>query len=139
MKKDELNPSATIQIDVQELDLEDPAIFEEVESKSGATPPPLPASALAPLAPPTAALAPQPPPIAAPSPRSNKPVVYGALFVALLAAAIFGGVKVGFALRAAPAPQASSAPAPPPGPSAESAPAIVSIPTVEFTDTPDAH
>jgi len=122
MKKDEPNPSATIQIDVRDIQLQDPS-SPDLSAQSRATPPPLPPSA---YAPPPAAPAPQ---------RPNKALIYGAAFVALLAAAIFGGVKVGFALRGAPAPRASA----PSAESAESAPAIVSIPTVEVNDTPDAH
>jgi hypothetical protein len=131
-KEDQYQSGATIQIDVRELQLQD-APEGEAAPKSRATPPPLPPSAFV-SAPPAAPPEPNAAP-AAPKPSSTKPVVYGAVFVALLAAAIFGGVKVGTALRAAPAPQASAPTASAPAPSA-SAPAVISIPTIEFTGPP---
>jgi hypothetical protein len=129
VKKEDYNPSATIQLDVRDLQLQDPSAPDVNEQARRTAPPPLPPSAFAPPAPVVAPVAPRA--------RSNKPLVYGAVFVVLLAAAIFGGVKVGFALRA-PAPRASASSAPPP-PAASAEGAIISIPTVEFTDTPDAH
>jgi len=124
MKKPEDHSSgATMQIDISDLEPRPP---EETEAppRSRATPPPLPPQG---FAPPAAA--------AAPAPRSvGRLLFYGAIFVAFLAGAIFGGMKVGLALRGGPAPAAPSASATP-----TSAPAIVSIPMVEVTGPPDAQ
>jgi hypothetical protein len=143
-KPEEPNPSATIQLDLRDLKLEDPNAAEASSPRSRATPPPLPPSALSPTPPPAsygpapAAYAPPPAPSAPRAASSSRTVVYGALFLVLLAGAIFGGVKVGSALRAAPAASRDVPPAPGPAPAASDTPVVnvVSIPTVEFTGPP---
>jgi hypothetical protein len=110
---DDKPTGATMQIDVTDLE---PPLPSDEPPRSRATPPPLPPSVVAPVAPP---------------PDKRKVVVYGAIFVAFLAAAIFGGVKVGLALRSAPP---AAAPSVSQGPT--TAPAVISIPTVEFTGPP---
>ena len=137
--------NATIQLDrVDRLDdilLDDEAPAAIAEAHGRSVPPPLPAIAslpapLPPAAPPILARA-QPP---APAKR-GRTIAYGAVFVALLTAAIFGGLKMGGALRTAPAQARAPSAAPPPPPPATASPpssapanAVITMPTVEMVD-----
>ena len=125
-KPDDPSSSATMQIDVSDLEPRPPS----VPPSSRAAPPPLPPQVAAPAP-------------AAPATNPGKMAIYGALFLAFLAAAIFGGMKVGLALRG-PAPAASAAPSivtanAVPSPTPSPSPAILSIPTVEVTGQRDAQ
>jgi hypothetical protein len=132
-KPDDPLSSATMQIDVRDLELRAPS----EPPKSRKTPPPLPPLGLSPAAA-AAAAASAPAPAPAPAPAAPKSAgrvaIYGALFLAFLAAAIFGGMKVGLALRGPAAAPSASAPG-----AATTEPAIISIPTVEVAGPPDAQ
>ena len=168
------DPNATIQLDrvdrlddIQLDDLDAPANPVATTSASRASaphgsgrpvtqsrPPPLPPNA---SLPPSTSYAPLPshplPPLVQAKPaRKGKTLVQAVLFIALLGAAIVGGLKMGSSLRAAPppanvaapiivpAPPAASAPpapgAPPASAGAQSAPAVITMPTIEMSDPP---
>ena len=156
MKKPD--PNATIQLDrvdrLDDIQLDDPDSpappIRSTRPGVSAGPPPLPPSASHPPAQtiPSYSVAPYAGPMNpthAPVPsRKGRSVVQGVLFVALLGAAVIGGLKVGGWFRA-PAPVAKIAPtvvvaepaaSPPPAPSAQAAPAVLTMPTVEMNDTP---
>ncbi len=129
--------NATIQLD--QLDAEQVRLEDEPPVASRrVTPPPLPPEVRASAAPASVSVAPRP---SAPPPRSKgKTVVYGAIFVVLIAIAIVGGLKVGGLAHDAPTPSASLAaapkatPAPTPSASASVAKPMqtITIPTIEM-------
>jgi hypothetical protein len=129
------DPNATIQIELDQVQLYDPsAIPEPGASEPGArkVPPPLPPP------PPFPAAAQAPPPSAA------KTIAYVAMIVVLVGLAIVGGLMVGTRARGtadvAPAPSATTAttatPAvattPAPSASASAAPRMLTLPTIEM-------
>jgi hypothetical protein len=124
------DPNATIQIDLDQVQLYDPSATPPPASPSepGArkVPPPLPPSASLP------GIAPAPPPSPA------KTIAYVAMIVVLVGLAILGGLMVGTRARGtpqvAPAPSSTVAdtPAPSAAPSASAAPATLTLPTIEM-------
>ena len=165
------DPNATIQLDrvdrlddIQLDDLDAPANPVATTSAPRASaphgsgrpltssrPPPLPPNV---SLPPSTSYAPLPARALAPSvqakpARKGKTLVQAVLFIALLGAAIVGGLKMGSSLRAAPPPAkvaapiivpAQPAPAAPPASaasqSATAAPAVITMPTIEMSDPP---
>jgi hypothetical protein len=123
-QKRKINPNATIQIDLDQVQLVDPNAPQE------SVPPPLP---VGPVAPGTPSAAP-------PQPRSRT-IAYVAMIVAFVAIAIAAGLAVGRRLGGAePAPSAAVASpvaAPEPvtsatAPAASSAGQTLTLPTVEM-------
>jgi len=127
--KRKVDPNATIQIELDQVQLYDPgAIPAPGASEPGArkVPPPLPTP------PPFPAAAPAPPHSAA------KTIAYVAMFVVLIGLAIVGGLMVGMrargAVNVAPAPSATTvgAATPSAAPSASEAPRTLTLPTIEM-------
>lgn len=150
MKQPQSDANATIQLDraldkLDEIQLDDvdgspgapgaPEPHEDLLPRARLTPPPLPPGAVESFRPSARFEAP-------PQRRSGKTMALGVIFVALLGAAIVGGLRMGNALRAAP-PVAAAPIAPTPvtaAPAPTQAPpqsgAVITMPTVEMTDPP---
>lgn len=130
-----VDPNATIQLNLEELSLLRPedAPASATPGKPRATPPPLPAYA---SAPPGASGPSGAPPISpsiqpSMSPRSRRSgILLGATFLVLLGVVITAGAKLGFALRATPAPSAAAAPSAPP----PAASGVIIIKTIDLQD-----
>jgi len=123
------DPNATIQIDLDQVQLFDPgAIPEPDASEPGARslPPPLPASASLPG---VAQAAP---------PNPAKTIALVAMFVVLIGLAIVGGLMVGSRVggkaQVTPAPSATTGAVATPSavPSSSAAPATLTLPTIEM-------
>jgi hypothetical protein len=135
------NPNATIQLSA--LDAAELVQFDTPDPVDGAAEPPRSRAAPPPL-PPALPVAGTPPPKSAEAGGGRSPVLYGAVFVVLLAGAVAAGLAVGRYARARrasaePAPTASPvatalpAPVTTAAPPVSAAPRTLTIPTIEVT------
>jgi hypothetical protein len=135
-KKPDFNPNATIQLTLEEiqLELEERLAPERPVESVRKTPPPLPAGAMPPLSvPPRVRPSESLPAARMPSMSVGKKIAYAAMFIALVAASIAAGIRVGGGARwkVETAPTASSEVAKRP-PAPQPSERVLTVPVTEI-------